>query len=625
VTDAVDDTRYKIVYDKLESRVISHIEDKGLSSYLQGCIKTVNTIFINWSKEEERDRLVIKYLEALNEVEKIENFKEFLIFFQIMINFSLFTGVRLEGEELRGRIVQKGLEFVSISTEEQLISIGKDIKSNLCWDGQIIKNINKDWEGYTFIGAHKYSKSLWNIFKADSVEELAKKLFKVLGKLTSSEINKEFLNIDTKEIRSTGYSGKVEEYVESLNLYYLYLNYIWVFFKILGFKSEWEQVYVEFRKKFKARIKSEVSKSKEVIEQKFRTEILTVLDAQVREYDVKYNKYKNKVEKFKIAVSEDKGIGNFLIDNEKSIFVTSNVDIKELIEIIRNFDEAKISENKDESNKLLIDIINTLKVELLWDIMEKVNELSGCYGISVEFNKDKVEKYYRKYNDELYRSFKDLLNTKKQELKEICKEVQNIKPDNFSNKFVRYLESTTAIEINKSYKDKINLALVKYDELDIDKWNGFAKDLNILIGEEQIAKYDIEYSNKYNKAHTEVSMYVKKYNQIISKAEYLKEQIIELPRYDELVNEQSNRMVHIVLWDEMKNKLENILNKFKNNLEKIAITSLYEKYKNTNYQTRSDMFRQIKVKEIEYSALSTKVIEKGIFESENLKAIKELL
>ena len=280
---------------------------------------------------------------------------------------------------------------------------------------------------------------------------------------------------------------------------------------------------------------------------------------------------------------------------------------------------------EDESNKLLIDIINTLKVELLWDIMEKVNELSGWYGISVEFNKDKVEKYYRKYNDELYRSFKDLLNTKKQELKEICKEVQNIKPDNFSNKFVRYLESTTAIEINKSYKDKINLAIAKYDELDIDKWNGFAKDLNILIGEEQIAKYDIEYSNKYNKAHTEVSMYVKKYNQIISKAEYLKEQIIELPRYDELVNEQSNRMVHIVLWDEMKNKLENILNKFKNNLEKIAITSLYEKYKNANYQTRSNMFRQIKVKEIEYSTLSTKVIEKGIFESENIKAIKELL
>lgn len=623
--DVRSKVKYKIIEDRLESEVISRIEGKGLSSYLQRYVEAANAVLNNWSKERERNELIDKYLLQLEDVREIKSFKEFLIFLQVYLNFSLYTGVRIEGGEIKVNILDKSFEFINIAGEKQLLEVTNEIKNTLCWAREVVKKINSDWSGYTFIGAHEYSKKLWNIFKEKSTSETAKKIFKVLGALEKSKINKEFLNIDVEDARESGYSGKIEEYVEGVNLYYFYISYIGLFFNILGFKGEWERVYIGFKNSFKVDINNKIKKNKQVIEQNFRSEVLPVLDKQVKEYEAKYESYSNKVGTFKLDVVHDDAVKNYLIDKVKSIFVTSNVDIDELIKIIENFDEAKISESGEKNWDLFKDIVDNLKIEILGEIIEEAKEINNFFGTGIKFNKDKLEKYYNSYNTRLYQGFGELLLKKKEELSELCRSIRESKSEDFNNKLIRYLESEVGAEVNTDHKDKINLILTKYEELSVDKWSSFVGDLNIYIGEEQIEKYSIEYKERYKKVYDKLIVYLDKYNQIISRAEYLKSQVIEIAKYSSLINDRSIKSAHIVLWDEIKDKLENILSKFKNNLEKIAITSLYEKYKNANYQTRSDIFRQIKVKEIEYSALSTKVIEKGIFESENLKAIKELL
>lgn len=623
--DVKSKVKYRIIDDRLESEVISRNKGKGLSSYLQGYIESANSVLNNWSKEKERDELIDKYLLQLEDVGKIKTFKEFIIYLQVYLNFSLYTGVRIEEGEIKSSILDKSFEFISIVDEKQLIEVTKEIKSTLSWEGEVIKNINSDWAGYTFIGGYEYSKKLWNIFKAKSTEEVAKKLLKALEKLKASGLNKELLNIDAEGARESGYSGKIEEYIEGVNLYYFYISYIWLFFDILGFKGEWERAYTGFKNNFKVGINDKIKENKQDIKQKFRSEVLPTLDKQVKEYETKYEAYSSKAATFKLDILKDDGVRNFLIDKAKSIFVTSNVDIEELIKIIEDFDKAKISESGEKNWNLFRDIVDNLKIEILGNIIEEAKEMNKFFGTGIKFNKDKLEKYYNSYNAKLYQVFGKLLLEKKDELSELCKSIMESKPEDFNNKLISYLESEAVTEVNAVNKDKINLMLTKYEELSVDKWNSFAHDLNTYIGEEQIEKYSIEYKDKYKKIYDKLIAYLGNYNKIISKADYLKSQVIEIAEYNSLINDKSVKSAHITLWDELKDKLEKILEKYKNNLESISTTKLYEKYKNANYQARSAMLKQVKIKESEYKSLAEKARGEDILEDKNLKNIKELL
>lgn len=618
--------KYQIIEDRLESEVISGIEDKGLSLYLQRYVKAADVVLSSWGKKEERGELIDKYLIELKGIDGIKNFKELLIFLQVYINFSLYTGVRIEGGQIKYDIIEKSLKFINIGDEKQLIEVANEIKERLCWIREVVTNINNDWSGYTFIGAYEYSRKLWNIFKEKLSSETVKKIFKVLGGLEKPGINKEFLNIDVEGIRESGYSGKIEEYIEGVNLYYFYISYIWLFFNILGFEEEWKRCYVGFKiHSFKRDINNKIKKNKEVIEQNFRSGVLPVLDKQVKEYEVKYESYSNKVKVFKLDLMGDDIVKNYLIDRKKSIFVTSNVEIDELIKIMENFEKSKISDSGEKNWDLFKDIVDNLKMEILVEIIDEAKEINKFFGTGIKFNKDKLEGYYNNYNTRLYQGFEELLLKKKEELSELCGVIRGLKVEDFNNKLIISLESEIGAEINIDYKDKINLMLTGYEELSVDKWNGFVRDLNEYIGEEEIEKYSIRYKESYKKEYDKLTIYLDKYNQIISRADYLKSQVIEIASYSSLINDRSIKSAHIVLWDGIKDKLEKIFNKFKNNLESISISKLYEKYKNANYQARSDMLKQIKVSESEYKNLAEKIKGENILEDKNLKAIKELL
>ena len=616
------DDSYELKRDNLVDAKIVNFSSLAIEgdSYIGDYIESAKKL-ISVKELKEDSKEIAQYLNLLKEAEfKVNSFRRALVIWQIFINVSLATGLRIKDRKLIKKLHETAFKYLEATKK-----ISDIIKNLIKWNKDILENITYDFERYSFVLANSYSKSIWSLFKEKKVEDdLIKKLFSILNTIDLSDTNVKFLKITTDSM-----SVKSKQRLKEINNIYYYIHYITLFSKILDLPIEYDSL----KEGYAQHVSSNLIKNNQEIERVWNDKIMPALNEEIENYNKEFDTYKNKVEEF-ISKIQTKKI-EVLYKGGGGIFKENNKLLEEIIKKIKNWSQLKDT-NIGENKELKELIVKNTELKIM-------HELNGYIGnkdiINIKFegeeklglSTDKINKYYTDYLEQSSKKFKENLENKKNELIEVCssikKEKENIEKNaEFKGNLKQYLNDKVEDVLKPTLEQELLSILENYKELNENRWNNFVKELGIYMQSEKFEKWKKEYEDEYKKAYNELIKHSEKYNEIISKAGYLKSKVLNHDSdISKNINEQKVKDLHKSVWDSLKSNLRVILEKLNQDLEKITIDNIYNSYKNSNYQARSGALGEIRKLTARYEALSANVGGGKVLKNEVLKEIKSVV
>lgn len=545
----------------------------------------------------------------------INDLTEFIKFWQNFLNISLKHGLVLKEHKLIESILSKAFAFLD---NKSVASI------KVTWDEEILQNIISDINGYTFIRAHEYSKTLWNQIKekAGLNDNAVKTLFNSLNK---EHLNDGFLKINTQDARNTGYTGDIEQFIKNTNFLYFYILYIGAFAELLGYGDVFKQKLGQFLDKHNKALGAQITEKSKEIKSTWESDIYANFSKESAEYDAKYTKCEKLCSELiskKDAVSYLQGIR----DEDVKLF-------KEMLDQIGSW--SKVATDSDIQNTELLNlIISNHKDILLQDIAKnlKKKELNYLFEITLAIDKQTIEDAYKKKLKELSKGFVENIKVKRVSIRTIYRQLHEFYNglQNRDLQINQYLDKEVQNNLitECSYKEEIENILNKYQDLNTDNWKQFTQGLQVLLKVKRFTNYSDKYKTQYNKCYDKLIENVLKYNELTQDKNFKVRDEKSNNKYKIIVNSRDNlikdgqeKKAYHELWQSLDAKIKSVFNNFKKNLKEIEISKIYSKYESSNTLARSGLLNSIDLKIKDYENVKSKAKGDAIFQDDILNNI----